>query len=301
MISRVGALAVLAVLGAGWGLTQPLSKIAVSEGYRHFGLIFWQLTIAALILAAINRARGKGLPMSRKHLGLYAIIATIGTVFPNAASYEAARFLPAGVLSVAIATVPLFAFPIAIAMGNERFRWRALLGVTCGLVGVWLLIGPEASLPDPRMALFIPLALIAPVFYGFEGNYVAKFGTLDLDPVQVLFGASVIGAVIAFPLAVFSGEWIDPRPPWGLPDAALLLSSLIHALVYSGYVWLIGLTGAVFAAQVSYLVTGFGVFWAMLILGETYSGFFWSSVAFLLLGMFLVQPRDAESVVEDRR
>ena len=31
---------VLLIMGAGWGLTQPLSKIAVSTGYRHFGLIF---------------------------------------------------------------------------------------------------------------------------------------------------------------------------------------------------------------------------------------------------------------------
>jgi drug/metabolite transporter (DMT)-like permease len=43
-------------------------------------------------------------------------------------------------------------------------------------------------------------------------------------------------------------------------------------VVYAGYVWLVGRAGAVFAAQVAYLVTLFGVFWAMLILGETLFG-----------------------------
>lgn len=30
----------LLLAGAGWGLTQPLAKIAVSEGYRQFGSRF---------------------------------------------------------------------------------------------------------------------------------------------------------------------------------------------------------------------------------------------------------------------
>lgn len=296
MIGRGAALAVLVLLGAGWGLTQPLSKIAVSEGYRHFGLIFWQLVIAAAILFVINRARGKPVPVTAAAIRLYAIIALTGTLLPNAASYEAARHLPAGVLSVTIAAVPIFAFPIALLMGNERFRWAPFAGVICGMAGVLLLIGPQASLPDPGMAVFIPLALIAPLFYGFEGNFVARYGTGELDPIQVLLGASLLGTVIAFPLAVGSGQWIDPSPPWRAPDIALIGSSVIHALVYSTYVWLIGRAGAVFASQVAYLVTGFGVFWSMLLLGEQYSGYFWGALAMMLLGMLLVRPRHSETV-----
>jgi arginyl-tRNA--protein-N-Asp/Glu arginylyltransferase len=54
-------------------------------------------------------------------------------------------------------------------------------------------------------------------------------------------------------------------------------SSFAHALAYSAYVWMVGRAGAVFAAQVSYLVTAFGIFWAWVILGETYSGWVWAS------------------------
>ena len=35
----------LILFGAGWGLSQPLAKIAVSTGYEPLGLIFWQLVI----------------------------------------------------------------------------------------------------------------------------------------------------------------------------------------------------------------------------------------------------------------
>jgi drug/metabolite transporter (DMT)-like permease len=289
--SRFFLLGVLALLGAGWGASQPLAKIAVSEGYRHFGLVFWQLVLGAILLGAILLLRGKPLPLGRAHLKFYAVIALIGTVLPNAASYQAAVHLPAGVISILLSLVPMFAFPIALVMGTDRFGWMRLFGLLCGLAGVVLIVGPEASLPDAAMAAFIPLALIAPAFYGLEANVVAKWGTLDIDPVQVLFGASLAGVAFALPLALATGEFIDPRPPWGPPDLAVVISATLHAVIYTGYVWLVGRAGAVFAAQVSYLVTAFGLLWAMAILGERYSGFVWLALSVMFIGLFLVQPR----------
>jgi drug/metabolite transporter (DMT)-like permease len=82
--------AFLAVLGAGWGFTQPMAKIAVSTGYQHFGLVFWQMVIGAVFTIVINAARGKRLPLGPRYLRLYLVIAMIGTVLPNSASYQAA-------------------------------------------------------------------------------------------------------------------------------------------------------------------------------------------------------------------
>jgi drug/metabolite transporter (DMT)-like permease len=59
----------------------------------------------------------------------------------------------------------------------------------------------------------------------------------------------------------------------------------------------VGRAGSVFAAQVSYLVTGFGVVWAMLILNESYGSSFWYAFCLMLVGLFLVQPRTTQSVL----
>ena len=101
----------------------------------------------------------------------------------------------------------------------------------------------------------------------------------------------IVAALIALPLAVLSGQWIDPRPPWGLADAALLANAVVHALVYAGYVWLTGRAGSVFAAQASYLVTLFGMLWSMGLLSERYSGYVWAALGLMILGLALVQPR----------
>ena len=291
MNGRPALVAMLVVVGVGWGLTTPLMKIAVSEGYRHFGLIFWQLIISGVCLATVTWARGGRLPVTGRHLRFYLLIALIGTVLPNSASYAAAVELPAGVLAILLSTVPLFAFPLAIALGNDRFGLLRAMGLLFGLGCVALIMGPRASLPDPAMAVFIPLALIAPFFYGMEGNVVARWGTRGLDPVQMLAGASFVGVPVALGLALATGQWIDPRGPWGAPDAALVASAVIHAAVYAGYFWLVGRAGPVFAAQVAYLVTGFGVCWSMVLLGESYSPYVWAALALMLVGIFLVQPR----------
>ena len=296
MSRNLGPMFALLIMGAGWGITSPLSKIAVSTGHQPLGLVFWQMVIGAVLLGAIVFVRGGRLALGRRQITLYLAIALLGTILPNTASYRAAAHLPAGVMSIVIAMVPMFAFPIALALGQDRFSIARVVGLGLGLGGVALLVGPEASLPDRAMVAFIPLALIAPFFFGLEGNFVGKFGTAGLDPIEVLFGASVFGAVLSLPLALGFGHWLNPLGGFGAPESALVLSSIVHALVYAGYVWLVGRAGAVFAAQVSYLVTIFGVGWAMLILDEAYSGYIWGALGLMLLGMFLVQPRDREEV-----
>lgn len=300
---------VLVLMGAGWGMTQPLSKIAVSFGYQPFGLVFWQLAFGAAILALVRAVRiqpGTSRPalrwpvprLDRPALTVYAVIALIGTVLPNSASYEAIRHLPSGLVSILLSLVPMFAFPIALALGNERFEAKRISGLALGLLGVLIIVAPEGSLPDRAMAIFIPLALVAPLFYGLEGNVVARWGTAGLAPIDVLYGASLVGAFVSLPLALATGQFIDPRPPWGLADAAVLGAACIHVVVYTAYVWLVGAAGPVFAVQVSYLVTAFGVLWAMLILGESYSTWVWGATAIILTGVFLVQPRPREVLAE---
>lgn len=286
---------VLIAMGAGWGLTQPLTKIAVSTGYGHFGLIFWQLLIGAGVTGVVLALRGTLPRLTRARLPIVIVVALFGTLIPNTTSYQAAFHLPAGLMSIIIATVPMFAFPIALALGIDRFSVRRMAGLSLGLAGVALIALPQGSLPDPAMLAFIPLALVAPLCYGVEGNAVNRMGMAGLSAVQLLFLSSATGLLAALPLALFSGQFI---PPAGLATGAgraLVGSALLHVTVYAGYVWLISRAGAVFAGQVAYLVTGFGVLWAMLFLGESYSGWVWAALAAMFAGLTLVRPRDTSA------
>jgi drug/metabolite transporter (DMT)-like permease len=289
-------LAVLLAMGLGWGATQTLGKMAVATGHGPFGLIFWQFVLGVLALGAILVMRGKTVPITRKTLGFAVMIAMIGTIIPNTTFYISVARLPAGIMSILISTVPLMAFPLAIVLGADRFDWRRLIGLVCGLVGVALIALPEASLPEAAMAAFLPLALIGPVFYAIEGNVIARWGMAGLDAVQAMVLASAVGAVIMAPLALATGQWINPLAGWGRAETALVAASVLHSFAYAAYVWLASRAGAVFASQTSYIVTGSGVLWAMLLLGERFSPWIWAALLVMLAGLFLVQPRAARPV-----
>lgn len=283
--------AVLVVLGAGWGITVPLTKIAVSTGFGHFGLIFWQLVIGSLLMAGLSVARGKGLPLSVDTLRVFAVVALIGTLVPNTASYQAAVHLPAGILALLLSMIPMLAFPVALALGLDQFSWKRFAGLAAGLCGVLVIVAPGVSNALNAPVFWMLVALIASLCYATEGNVVAKWGTAGLDAIQVLFGASLLGAVAILPLTLASGQFIPPRNLLSPSGYALIGASVAHTLVYAGYVWLVGRAGPVFTVQVSYLVTGFGLFWAKLILGEAYPPAVWVALVLIFCGVYLVQPR----------
>lgn len=283
---------VLLCLGIGWGSTQPLGKIATGEGQGPFGLIFWQLVVCVLVLGGISLSRGKGLVFTAPALRFYGVVAVLGTLIPNATFYMSVARLPSGVMSMIISAVPMIAFPLAVLMGMERFGWLRLAGLCLGLTAVLLLSAPGAVLPDAAMVAFLPLAMVGPFCYALEGLYVARYGTAGMDPVQAMFGASVAGLIGCLPVALLSGQFFNPFAGFGLAEAALAGSSAIHALVYAAYVWLAFRAGAVFASQCSYIVTGAGIFWAMLLLGERFSPSLWLALVLLLCGVALVSPRE---------
>jgi len=294
----------LVLIGATWGLTFPITKVVVSTGYQPYGILVWQLVSAIILTGAFTLWRRKTLRFSRRHFPLYFGVAMLGSVVSGYFSYTAAPHLPGGVLAIIIALVPLFSMPVALLMGFEKPSLYRLSGLFFGAGAVVLLVGPETSLPTPGTEIFVIVAMLSTLAYGIEGNFLEWFNARATDPVpdpfQVLFGASIFGLCVALPLALVSGQYIDPFIEWSAPEWGILLISVLSTFAYSGYIWLIGRTGPVFAAQVSYLVTSFGVGWSMMLLGESYSSWVWLALILILAGLFLVQPRQRESSLDEK-
>jgi drug/metabolite transporter (DMT)-like permease len=280
---------VLVALGVGWGSTQSLGKIAASGGAGPMALVFWQLLIGSVVLGAIALSRGQRLLFTPPALRFYVIIAVLGTVAPAASFYASIARLPAGVMSIIMATVPMIAFPLGLFLGAEVFSRRRFAGLLLGLAGVLLIALPSTALPDPAMAAFLPVALIAPVFYALEGLYVARAGTAGMDAVTAMFGASVAGALMALPIMLALGQGFVPNS-FGLPEASMLFMSALHALLYAAFIWLAAHAGAVYATQTSYIITASGMIWAVIILGERFSPLVILAACVMLGGMALVQP-----------
>lgn len=284
------ALGALVLFGLFWGAGQPLTKIAVSTGHHPLGLVFWQFVFAGCALGIVTALRGDRLRFTAHHLRFYVIIALVGTLLPGIFSYTAVRHLPAGIVALALATVPMMAMMIALAIGNERFALHRVTGIALGVAAMMLIALPEASLPDRSMAPWLVVALVAPFCYAVEGNYMAKDAPVALHAIPALFAACVAGALISAPLALATGTWVDLLVPWQAAEYAIAGSGLAHAVAYSGYMWLIVFAGVVFTAQIAYVVTGAALMLSIIFLGESYSAWVWGAVAMMAVGLFLVQP-----------
>ena len=291
--TRFGPLLMLVATGAAWGLTLPLIRIGVSTGHQPLGIVLWQKLIMVAVCGALVVALRLPFPPVRRSLGLYAGVAVFGAVLPGYFTYMTAVDLPAGVRAIIIAMVPMFVLPMALALGFERPDARRAFGVLLGAAAIFAIALPGAGL-TPAIGLgVILLALVAPLSYGIEANFLAWRGSDGLHPFQLLLGASALGAALTWPMAAASGQTLDLARGFGVAEAAILAAGVLNALAYAGYVWLVGRAGSLFASQIAYLVTGFGVVWSKLLLGETYAPLVWAAFALILGGVALVQPRPA--------
>ncbi|MFO1141539.1 MAG: DMT family transporter [Amaricoccus sp.] len=289
-MGRLAGYAALAAIAAAWALTLPLIRVAVSTGHRPLGLLLWQQMIMAAVLLALLGAMGKPLPRLGPNLGLMLVVAFFGTVLPGYFAFVTAAALPAGVRAIIIASVPMFVLPMALALGMERPDHRRAAGVLVGGAAMVLLGLPGAGPAAGSSAAMVLLALISPFSYALEASWIGWRGQNGLHPFQLLFGASLLGMAMAWPLAEATGQVVWPAG-WGRAEWAMLAVGLLNAAAYSGYVWLIGRTGSVFASQIAYLTTGFAILWSMLLFGERYPAPVWLAFALILAGVALVQPR----------
>lgn len=268
-------------------------KIAVDAGHHPMGIILWQMFISAVLLGVTILVRRTPVPVNRRSIAFYLIVAVIGTLIPNGFSLLALGSLPAGIMAIVMATVPIVSLCIAVLAGIEKFSAKRLLGVVLGVSALMIIALPEASLPDPAMAPWLLVALIAPVCYAVEGNFVAVRTPIDLSPVATLFGASVVGVLILAPVVWLGDNSVTVDGSWDVSRWAIVGSSFGHVIAYTGYLWTLGRAGAVFASQVGYVVTLTGVITAIVLLGEEYSVTVWAAVALMLAGVALVRPHRA--------
>jgi drug/metabolite transporter (DMT)-like permease len=283
----------LLAIGAAWGLTTPLVKTATIHGHPALSIALWQTAMTVVVLGAVQAARGRlhRTPLDAASIRLYLVFGLLGLSLPQWASFTGTTHLPAGVMSMVISLVPIFALPLALALGSERFSASRLAGVGLGAGAIVMLAAPGASLPQPGLWVWVLVGALAPLFYAFEGAYVAASRAPGAGPFQLLWAGSVVALVVLIGLNLAFGGLRSPLDGFGTGEAAIVAAGALSMAAYAGYIALLQRWGAVFGAQVAYTVTGCGVVWAMLILGERYPPMVWAALAALFAGLFLVQPR----------
>lgn len=275
-------------LGGLWGLSFSLSKVAAMGGVHPFAYAWMQSTGAALFLTLVCYRKGIPFELSRGHLLFFAGAAVIGLVLPNINIITTAKYIPAGVMSTVVSTVPVLGYVLAVGLRIEGFRWNNALGIGLGLVGALLMVLPKASLPSPEMVPWVLIAFLTPAMYACSGIFSDRMRPEGTHSLAAARGMLIVASLATLPLMLAVDGFYPLMANPGPTDFAMLGQICISSVAYILYFEVLKRAGPVFLSLVSYVVTLFGLFWGWVIFGEIHSVWVWAAVGCVFTSMVLV-------------
>jgi drug/metabolite transporter (DMT)-like permease len=298
--SLLTPLLMLLTVGTLWGLTFSFAKAASEAGIGPLAYTFWQTAGAGSVLLLVCLVRRESPRLDGAHLAYYLICGLLSSAAPNLILQTVIGHVPAGVAAIVVTTVPLVTYAIAMAVRLDRFALRRSMGLLVGFLGALVLVGPQASLPEPAMAGWVLLGFLAPLFYASGNVYVAKYrpssSALPLA-VGMLWGAALWQA----PAILVTDGFQMLTPPFSFGEWGVIGQISITSLASILYFEIVRRAGPVFFSQVAYVVTLTAILWAMAIFGERHSWLVWAAAALIASGVALVNFRSQKSEVRSQK
>ncbi len=291
-LERLAPVGLLLLMGTVWGGAIALAKIATNHGGHPVGLALWQTALGGSLLLCLCLIRRRPPQPVAPVLRFNFVCGCVGVALPAIALFWSARHLPAGVVAIAFASMPMLTYGLAALFKVERADLLRVLGVTVGLGAIVLLVLPETALPMPGLAPWVLLALGASVLMSAENLYIAMRRPPGLDSIPLSCGRQLAAAVLLAPLAFALDLTVPLLTAWGPVQWAASGMAVASATAYTLFLHVIRTAGPVFASQTAYVITLAGVFWGMALLGERHSLYVWAALALMLVGLALVRPRD---------
>ena len=281
--------------GTAYGSVISANKLAVEAGMPYFAYAFWQMALASAVLlpaSVLLRSRPKA---SLAHLKTYGLVATVGLSGPLLILAFLADKLPPSVLILAVALIAAATYLLALAVKSESFRWLSLLGVALGFGGMLFIVLPEHSLPDPDMAIWVLFALLLPASAAINNVFTARLMPADVNSLSLTAGLMafatlllgilmlLIDGPVALNHAGFDGVW------------PALWAAAGNVVTYLCFFEILRRAGALFFAQLNYVVVATGVLWAYILFGDEPSVWLWAAIAIIALGLGVMNYSKARS------
>jgi len=289
-------LLLLLILGAIWGSSYMFIKVIVAEA-PAFTLVAGRLTLAAIILWGILRARGLSLPRSRRTWRAYAVLGLLGAAIPYSLISWGEQYIPSGLASLLQSTTPIFTVILAhFLTDDERITMTKIIGVVVGFVGVGILMLPDPSLRPGsvqatglRADLLGQLAIVgSSLCYALTAIYV-RSRLQGQPPLVSATGQLTMGMVYMLPASLLIDRPFDLSPSLPVLASWLALTILGTVVAYVIYFTLIERSSATFVTMVTYIIPINGLLLGSLVLSEPLNVNVLGSLALILLGVLLVR------------
>jgi drug/metabolite transporter (DMT)-like permease len=269
--TRTQLIAAFAAIYLIWGSTYLAIRFAI-ETMPPFLMAGVRFLIAGALLTAWSLWQGAARPTWRQWRST-AIIGGLLLVGGNGAVVWAETRVPSGLAALMIATVPFWIVVLDwLRPGGVRPAGRVIFGVLLGMVGIFLLIGPDRSggNVDPIGALVLILASLS----WSIGSLYSRRAQLPPSPLLATGMEMLAGGVLLFVVGAALGETgrVELSAISLRSGLSLLYLILFGSLIgFTAYIWLLRVTAPARVATYAYVNPVVAVFLGWALAGETLS------------------------------
>jgi drug/metabolite transporter (DMT)-like permease len=280
----------LLLLSVLWGASFFFGKIAVAE-WPPLAVVLARVGMAAGALLLAVRLSGLSMRVGGRMWLAFFGMGLLNNLIPFGLIFWGQTQIASGLASILNATTPLFGVVVAHLFGqNEKATGSKLAGVGAGIVGVAVLMGPDA-VGGLSGALLPQLACLAGALsYGFAGLYGRRFR--GLPPLVTATGQVSATTMMSIPLVVaFHPPWLLPVPSAPVAASLVGLALLSTALAYVIFFRIMRRAGGTNAMLVTFLIPVSAILLGWGILGEALLPRHFLGMVAIAVGLALIDGR----------
>jgi drug/metabolite transporter (DMT)-like permease len=284
--------AMLLLLSFLWGGSFFFISVAVSE-LPPFTLVTMRVGLAAVTLWLVLLVSGYPIPKSPEVWRAFMMMGLLGNALPFSLIAWGQTHIGAGLASIINATTPIFTILIAGAfLSDEHITPRKMLGVTAGLAGVIVLIGPSALLELGTNTMAQLAVIGAAVSYSCATVFGRRFKAMGISPLDTAVGQVTASTIILLPVV----WWIDKPLQLANPSLQVWLSILALAIFSTAFAYILffrilSSSGATNVVLVTFLAPVTASLLGWLMLDEQLQAKHFIGMACIGLGLAIIDGR----------
>jgi drug/metabolite transporter (DMT)-like permease len=276
-----------------WGSTYLAVALVTAELPPLFTSAV-RFLIAGSVMYLYAMAKGSARP-SLRNWKAALLVGTLLLAVGNGTMAISIQTIPTGIVALLIASLPLWIVLLNwIGFGRRRPGRREMSGVTLGLLGMGILIGPDRLQGEGSLSWAGVLILLSGTISWAIGTLSAPRTSLPSSQTLSTAMQILVAGVVLTPVSALLEDW---SAIWGHHWTLTEISSMGYLVVFgsivafTAYVWLVRVAPPGLVSTYAYVNPVVALLLGAMVLHEPVTGRSALAAAIILAGVFLITSR----------
>jgi drug/metabolite transporter (DMT)-like permease len=286
-----------------WGSTFLFNKMAVME-LPPFFLAAIRFTTASILAFTISKLLGYSLAISKKQLLNCTLAGFLFLAYGNGMFVWALKWVDTGFASLLAALQPLVILLLMRLLQRKALQWKSMVGVSLGLIGMYLLISQNEIIAKEGMVIGILMILTCILSWSGGSLFVAKADLPKNFFVTSAYQMLTAGITLFIASFALNENWSSPLVWQGQTQVALICLVIFGSIVaFSSFNYLLRNVSPEKVATSSFVNPVIAILLGWYFLSEELTPQTVIAALLLLTGVYFInsRKRTADDVIARKR